>query len=121
MRELVGQTDQVMTTLGHAEGERQCTPDNLELFLPPAAGQPGAGWLIGRAWEAILDVSLTLPLMPSVSEFKAAELAILDAGENELFAMWERLGVTFDPARPSAHPYEIKVREPEEPPEPAKA
>lgn len=116
MRELFQQTDQVMTAFGHAEGERQCTPENPEMYLAPAKDAPGAAWLIGPVWEAIMEVAEQYPFLPSAAEFKAAELAILDAGERELFAMWDRLGVTFDPPRPPSHPFEVKVREPAEPP-----
>lgn len=118
MLQLFQETDQVMTTFGHSEGERQCTPDSPDLILPPAQGEPGAEWLIGPVWEAVMDVATSHPSMPSVSDFKTAEFAILDAGERELFAMWERLGITFDPPRPAAHPFEIKVREPGQPPAP---
>jgi hypothetical protein len=103
IQRLIQETDQVMTTVGHAEGERQATPDNLELFLPPAQGQPGADWLIGPAWSAIMDVVLRHPLVPSVADFRAVELAILDVGERELLAMWDRIGVSFDPPRCRRH------------------
>jgi hypothetical protein len=115
MRELVQQTDQVMTAVGHAEGERECTPDDLRVVLPPAEGQPGADRLIGPAWNGILEVVLGHQLIPGLGEFKDAELPILDAGERELFAMWDKLGISFEPERPDAHPYRVDVREPAAP------
>lgn len=117
MRKLIEETDQVMTCVGHAEAEAQSTPESADLFVPPASAGPGATWLIGPVWKAIRTVSIEHPLVPALSDFKAAELAILDEGERELFAMWERLGITFDPLRPDSHPYRIDVDEPAEPPE----
>ena len=118
MRQLMQETDQVMTTLAHAQGEALSTPENGDLFLPPASGEPGASWLVGPVWETVMTaVAAPGSLIPPLPEFKAAELSILDAGEDALFAMWEKLGVTFDPARPdAADAYQIKVGAPDEPP-----
>ncbi|MGH7750790.1 MAG: hypothetical protein ACREQ5_39365 [Candidatus Dormibacteria bacterium] len=43
-------------------------------------------------------------------------MAILDAGERELFAMWRRLGVTFDEPNPDGS-YYAHVQQPYDPPE----
>lgn len=116
MRRLVSEADQMMTAIAHAQAEALSTPEDGVLFVPTAAGEPGATWLMGPVWEAVMTVAAQHPFIPELAQFKAAELAILDVGERELFAMWERLGITFDPPRPDSHPYEIRVAEPKQPP-----
>jgi hypothetical protein len=113
---LFEEADQMMTLLGHAEAEVQTTRDMPELFISPAEGQPGATWLLGPVWEAVMTVAAKHASIPSLSDFRDAELAILEVGERELLSMWERLGVTFDEPKPDGS-YEVHVQWPQEPPE----
>lgn len=46
-------------------------------------------------WNRILD-ALGEHTLPALSEFRAAELALLGEGEKAITAMWKQLGLTFD-------------------------
>jgi hypothetical protein len=73
MRRLVSEAGQMMTAIAHAQAEALSTPENGELFVPPAAGQPGAA-LIGSVWEEVMTVSAEHPFIPDLHQFRAAEL-----------------------------------------------
>jgi hypothetical protein len=123
---LFSEADQAMTLVAHAQAEARAEADSrgeaeldsepVDLFLPEVANHPGATWLIQPVWEAVLAAVLEHPLIADAATFKANELAALAAGERQLLAMWERLGVTFDDPDPNGA-YYIHVTDPQVTPE----
>lgn len=96
-RRLFEDTDQVLTLLAHAQA---CADVGDEKESEPFAGLRGthrASELYLRSvWSAVMNAMDGHGLIPPLAEFAAADLAVCDAGEAELIAMWGRLGLTFD-------------------------
>lgn len=89
------QTDQTVTMLAHVQAQAMATqrPGPLEAEF---AEHPGTRLYLGPMWKRILD-TLGDGRLPVLSEFRDAELALLDEGEKAITDMWKRLGLTFDP------------------------
>ncbi|WP_256790284.1 hypothetical protein [Frankia sp. AvcI1] len=91
---LVSQTDQAMTLLAHVEAQAVGT-DRTGPLEAEFAGHRGTCLYLGPAWGAILDAGRQNPL-PTLSEFREQEHALLREGEEAIIQMWERLGLSFE-------------------------
>lgn len=92
-KRVVETTDQTFTLLAHAEAEAH-TLDRATPLLDGSKTHPGAVKLLNDAWLPFIDRFHSLPLVPEVSEWCAHESDLLDHGQQLLFELWDKLGIT---------------------------
>jgi hypothetical protein len=90
------ETDQVVTLLAHGQACEDGDPEGTEHLIDGTIeNDPGLVHYFHPAWKRIMAAVSGLPL-GSQEDFVAEDLAIADAGEAAIKAMWATLGLTFD-------------------------
>jgi hypothetical protein len=88
---------QSLSLLAHAQAEADAAKAGDIIAMPELCDLPAVSLYLAEPWSGLLEAIRNEPLLPTLRSMPASEERLWVAGQEAVYEIWKRLGVTIQP------------------------